>query len=127
MSEQEDQTAPRRTVDVYDFRRPTTLPRQHSRVLEVAFETFARQWGTQLTAKVRVKSTVTLEQLIMQSYDEYASSLPSASAPGSAKTPHAKPTPLTPTPAHARRVFPDARAGLAGFFLTLAHITPVFP
>jgi flagellar motor switch protein FliM len=81
VSEQEDLSAVRqRTVDVYDFRRPTTLPRQHSRVLEVAFETFARQWGTQLTAKVRVKSTATLEQLIMQSYDEYAASLPSVTS-----------------------------------------------
>ncbi|MEV7635436.1 flagellar motor switch protein FliM [Pseudarthrobacter enclensis] len=81
MSELEDRQAPRqRSVDVYDFRRPTTLPRQHSRVLEVAFETFARQWGTQLTAKVRVKSSATLEQLSMQSYDEYAASLPSVTS-----------------------------------------------
>jgi flagellar motor switch protein FliM len=65
-----------RTVEVYDFRRPTTLPRQHSRVLEVAFETFARQWGTQLTAKVRVKSSATLGQLSMQTYDEYVAALP---------------------------------------------------
>ncbi|WP_217376241.1 flagellar motor switch protein FliM [Paenarthrobacter ureafaciens] len=77
MGEQEGR---RRTVDVYDFRRPTTLPRQHSRVLEVAFETFARQWGTQLTAKVRLKSTATLEQLSMQSYDEYSASLPSVTS-----------------------------------------------
>jgi flagellar motor switch protein FliM len=81
VSEQEDRQAARqRTVDVYDFRRPTTLPRQHSRVLEVAFETFARQWGTQLTAKVRVKSSATLEQLSMQSYDEYAASLPAVTS-----------------------------------------------
>ncbi|WP_426006134.1 flagellar motor switch protein FliM [Paenarthrobacter sp. NyZ202] len=81
MGEQEDRAADRqRTVDVYDFRRPTTLPRQHSRVLEVAFETFARQWGTQLTAKVRLKSTATLEHLSMQSYDEYSASLPSVTS-----------------------------------------------
>nr|WP_306422616.1 flagellar motor switch protein FliM [Paenarthrobacter aurescens] len=81
VGEQEDRAAGRqRTVDVYDFRRPTTLPRQHSRVLEVAFETFARQWGTQLTAKVRLKSTATLEQLSMQSYDEYSASLPSVTS-----------------------------------------------
>lgn len=81
VGEQEDRAADRqRTVDVYDFRRPTTLPRQHSRVLEVAFETFARQWGTQLTAKVRLKSTATLEHLSMQSYDEYSASLPSVTS-----------------------------------------------
>jgi flagellar motor switch protein FliM len=68
--------APARVVEVYDFRRPTTLAREHSRALELAFETFARQWGTQLTAKVRVLSQVTCEQLAMLTYDEYAASLP---------------------------------------------------
>jgi flagellar motor switch protein FliM len=63
-------------VEVYDFRRPTTLTREHSRLLELALETFARQWGTQLTAKVRMISRVTCEQIIMETYDEYASSLP---------------------------------------------------
>jgi len=69
-----------RTVEVYDFRRPTTLAREHSRVLELAFETFARQWGTQLTAKVRVLSQVTCDHVIMRTYDEYASSLPATTA-----------------------------------------------
>lgn len=64
------------TVEVYDFSRPTTLAREHSRVLELAFESFARQWGTQLTAKVRAKSTVTMESVVMQTYDDYVSSLP---------------------------------------------------
>ncbi|TFC96619.1 MULTISPECIES: flagellar motor switch protein FliM [Cryobacterium] len=69
-----------RTVEVYDFRRPTTLAREHSRVLELAFETFARQWGTQLTAKVRVMSQVKCDHVIMRTYDEYASSLPATTA-----------------------------------------------
>ncbi|VDR31165.1 Flagellar motor switch protein FliM [Arthrobacter agilis] len=67
-------------MDVYDFRRPTTLAREHSRVLELAFETFARQWATQLTAKVRVISQVTSEQVLMQTYNEYAASLPPTTA-----------------------------------------------
>ncbi|MHA6669640.1 flagellar motor switch protein FliM [Homoserinimonas sp. A447] len=71
---------PGRTVELYDFRRPTTLAREHSRVLELSFETFARQWGTQLTAKVRVVSQVTCEEVLMQTYDEYATSLPSTTA-----------------------------------------------
>ncbi|MFH5824890.1 flagellar motor switch protein FliM [Georgenia sp. AZ-5] len=70
----------RRTIEVYDFRRPTTLVREHSRVLELAFETFARQWGTQLTAKVRVVAQVTLNQVAMATYDEYVASLPPATA-----------------------------------------------
>ncbi|MCQ2002029.1 flagellar motor switch protein FliM [Arthrobacter zhaoxinii] len=63
-------------VMAYDFSRPTTLAREHTRVLEMAFETFARQWGTQLTAKVRVLSQVTREEVQVLSYDEYAGSLP---------------------------------------------------
>lgn len=63
---------------VYDFRRPTTLAREHARVLELAFETFARQWGTQLTAKIRVMSQVSLDYVLMQSYDDYVAGLPPA-------------------------------------------------
>jgi flagellar motor switch protein FliM len=69
-------TKPGPAIEAYDFRRPTTLARDHARVLELAFETFARQWGTQLTAKVRVVSQVTCEQVVMQTYDEYAAGLP---------------------------------------------------
>ncbi|ALE04213.1 hypothetical protein AL755_00370 (plasmid) [Arthrobacter sp. ERGS1:01] len=69
-----------KVVEAYDFRRPTTLAREHSRVLELAFETFARQWGTQLGAKIRAGSTVVTEQVTMATYDEYAASLPSSTA-----------------------------------------------
>ncbi|TDE98648.1 hypothetical protein EXU48_00035 [Occultella glacieicola] len=61
---------------VYDFRRPTALAREQSRILELAFETFARQWGTQLTAKVRVRSRVELDQVRLQTYDDYTAGLP---------------------------------------------------
>ncbi|GAA4674350.1 flagellar motor switch protein FliM [Frondihabitans cladoniiphilus] len=71
---------PARSVEVYDFLRPTTLAREHSRVLELGFETFARQWGTQLTAKVRVLSQVTCEQVVMTTYDEFAAGLPATTA-----------------------------------------------
>ncbi len=73
-------TAQPGVAQAYDFRRPTTLAREHSRVLELAFETFARQWATQLTAKVRVLSQVTCEQVLMHSYDEYAAALPATTA-----------------------------------------------
>jgi len=56
------------------------LVREHSRALELVFETFARQWGTQLTAKIRTLSEVTCERVGMHSYDEYASSLPAQTA-----------------------------------------------
>ena len=71
---------PASPVEIYDFRRPTTLAREHARVLELAFDTFARQWGTQLTASVRVVSQVSCEQVVMQTYDEYASALPPMTA-----------------------------------------------
>lgn len=74
------ETPPTRAVQVYDFRRPATLAREHSRVLELAFETFARQWGTQLTAKVRVMSQVTLLSVCMDTYDDYVSQLPDTTA-----------------------------------------------
>lgn len=67
-----------RQVTAYDFRRPTTLAREHSRVLELSFETFARQWGTQLTANVRARSQVTFHGVSMHTYDDYAASLPSS-------------------------------------------------
>ncbi|MCU1405983.1 MAG: Flagellar motor switch protein FliM [Glaciihabitans sp.] len=66
--------------ELYDFRRPTTLAREHSRALELAFETFARQWGTQLTANIRSRSLVTFHQVVMSSYNEYASSLPASTS-----------------------------------------------
>ncbi len=46
-------------------------------MLEVAFETFARQWGTQLTANIRTRSQVTFDEVTMTTYDEYAAALPS--------------------------------------------------
>ncbi|WP_307793764.1 flagellar motor switch protein FliM [Actinotalea soli] len=62
--------------EAYDFRRPMTLAREHGRVLEMAFETYARQWGTQLTSRLRVVANVNLLTVEMRSYDEYVRSLP---------------------------------------------------
>ncbi len=66
---------PKKAV-VYDFRQPMTLAREHSRVLEMAFETFSRHWGTQLVAHLRTGAQVTFDKLDMCTYDEYVSSLP---------------------------------------------------
>jgi flagellar motor switch protein FliM len=57
-----------------------TMAREHARVLEMAFETFARQWGNQLTARLRAMAQVTLDGLSLQSYDEYVRSLPGTTA-----------------------------------------------
>lgn len=63
-------------AELYDFRRPMTLAREHGRAIEMAAETFARQWGTQLTSRMRALCTVTLESVDMLPYDEYAATLP---------------------------------------------------
>ncbi len=68
------------TPEPYDFRRPMTLAREHARALEVAFETFARQWGTQLVARLRVGAQVSFDDLSMRTYDEYVRSLPATTA-----------------------------------------------
>jgi flagellar motor switch protein FliM len=70
----------KKVAEAYDFRRPTTLAREHSRVLQLAFETFARQWSTQLSAKIRASSVMVAEQVTMTSYEEYAASLPASTA-----------------------------------------------
>lgn len=68
--------AAERGVEAYDFRRPMTLAREHSRAIEMAAETFARQWGTQLTSRLRVVTGVQLDSVHMVSYDDYVSGLP---------------------------------------------------
>jgi flagellar motor switch protein FliM len=61
----------------YDFLRPTKLSREHTRALEVAYETFARQWATLLTSTLRVVATMSLTSIQQHTYDEYVSSLES--------------------------------------------------
>ncbi|MGC9669197.1 flagellar motor switch protein FliM [Planosporangium sp. 12N6] len=61
----------------YDFRRPRNLSREHVRTLQIAYETFARQFTTILTTSLRAVSQVTLVSIEQFSYDEYISSLES--------------------------------------------------
>ena len=63
--------------ELYDFRRPLTLAREHGRVLEMGFETFARQWATLLTSRTRVVAAITLESVELRTYDEFVRPLPS--------------------------------------------------
>jgi flagellar motor switch protein FliM len=55
----------------YDFRRPTKLTREHVRMLQMAYETFARRYTTLLTSTLRVPSQVTLIAIEQITYDEY--------------------------------------------------------
>lgn len=65
-------------VELYDFGRSTTLSREHARILEMSFEMFARQWGSQLSARTHGRAHVAVEAVTMQKYDDFAHSLPSA-------------------------------------------------
>ncbi|MCT1477827.1 flagellar motor switch protein FliM [Microbacterium sp. p3-SID336] len=67
-------------VEVYDFGRAATLSREHARTLELAFETFARQWSAQLSGKIHVRATIAVEHVGMLTYGEYAQSLPTTTS-----------------------------------------------
>ena len=64
----------------YDFSRPAQLGRDSIRRLEASFESFARLWSSQLTAKIRVRTHLSLESVDLVSYEEYAQTLPGTTA-----------------------------------------------
>jgi flagellar motor switch protein FliM len=66
----------------YDFRRPTKLSREHARALEVAYDTFARQWSTLLSSSLRVLCSIEPVRIEQRTYDEYVSALPSPTTMG---------------------------------------------
>ena len=73
--------ARRRGVAVpYDFRTPNRVSREHARLLEIAFETFARQWATQLATSLSCPTGVTLVAVTQRTYDEYVDGLVSPTA-----------------------------------------------
>ena len=61
--------------ELYDFRRPTKLSREHVRTLQLVFETFARQYTTLLTSTLRSVAQVSLVSIEQLTYDEYISQL----------------------------------------------------
>jgi flagellar motor switch protein FliM len=63
--------------ELYDFRRPTKLAREHTRTLQMAYETFARQYTTVLTSSLRAISQVSLLSIEQLTYEEYIGSLSS--------------------------------------------------
>lgn len=62
----------------YDFRRPIQLSREHSRMLQVAFDGFARQATTVFTASLRTVCSVSLTSVEQRTYAEYVDSLDAA-------------------------------------------------
>ncbi|MFN8025642.1 MAG: flagellar motor switch protein FliM [Acidimicrobiia bacterium] len=68
---------PHRTPEVqtYDFRRPNKFSREYVRALQIAGETFARQFSTVLGTALRAISSITLISVEQQTYDEHVRSL----------------------------------------------------
>jgi flagellar motor switch protein FliM len=64
-----------RVATAYDFRRPIQLSREHQRVLQVAFDEFARQATTVFTSTLRTICQVSLTSIDQRSYAEYVDSL----------------------------------------------------
>jgi flagellar motor switch protein FliM len=62
-------------VSLYDFRRPITLSREKSRLLTIAFETFARQASTVMTSGLRSVCHVDLLSVEQVAYSEYVDTL----------------------------------------------------
>jgi flagellar motor switch protein FliM len=69
--------ARREGVVPYDFRRPTKLSREHVRMLQIAYGTFARRLATLLTSGLRQVCQVSLTEISQQSYEEYVTGLES--------------------------------------------------
>ena len=62
----------------YDFRRPIQLSREHSRILQLGFDGFARQATTVFTSSLRTVCQVAIASIDQRSYAEYVDSLDAA-------------------------------------------------
>lgn len=67
------------TVVPYDFRRPNKFNREHQRALQIASETFARQFTTVLSTTLRAVSQVQVSSVGQITYDEYIREIPNPS------------------------------------------------
>lgn len=65
----------RGVVVPWDFRASGRISREHLRVLELAFETFTRQWTTQMVTRLRTDISVELKGLRQTTYDEHMSAM----------------------------------------------------
>jgi flagellar motor switch protein FliM len=59
----------------YDFRRQSTLSREHVRTMQIVQETFARGFSTMLASQLRSVAQVTIQTIEQRSYDEYVREL----------------------------------------------------
>jgi flagellar motor switch protein FliM len=68
--------SPTATPVAYDFRRPNKFTREHVRALQIASETFARQFTTVLSTTLRTVSQVQAKGIHQLTYDEYIRDVP---------------------------------------------------
>ncbi|MCI6584712.1 MAG: flagellar motor switch protein FliM [Mobiluncus porci] len=61
---------------VYDFSKPTKLPREYARIMEMAISAFTRHWVNQLIGRLHVVMSGEAGDLSMRSYDDYIAKLP---------------------------------------------------
>lgn len=73
------EAGPRPAPQAYDFGRPTKLAREHGRLLEMVYETVARQWATVLSSELGSPCQVALTGVEQISYDDYISPMPTPS------------------------------------------------
>jgi flagellar motor switch protein FliM len=60
----------------HDFRRQSTLSREHVRTMQIVQDTFARGLSTMLASQLRSVTQVTIQSIEQNSYDEYVRELP---------------------------------------------------
>lgn len=60
----------------FDFRRQSTLSREHVRTMQIVQETFARGFSTLLASQLRSTANVTIRSIGQQTYDEYVRDIP---------------------------------------------------
>lgn len=67
---------PRGEPQPFDFRRPTTLSREHVRTMQIVQETLARGFTTTLASTLRAVTNVSIRSIEQRPYDEYVRELP---------------------------------------------------
>ncbi len=60
----------------FDFRRPSTLSREHVRTMQIVQETLARGFTTTLASTLRAVTSVSIRDIEQRPYDEYIREIP---------------------------------------------------
>lgn len=69
-------------LEVYDFRRPTTIPREQARLLETCLDTFSKQFSTNLAARTRARVVVDETSVQLNTYSKWTETLESTTIMG---------------------------------------------